>query len=69
MADTSHRVSAVLGLRLLQSFSAMRVTLSYLTPYEQLCSQHFCAWFYMYGTSRVQIKIILNRNYLFTGFQ
>ena len=40
----------------------MRVTLSYLTPFEQLVTQLMCAWFYKYGTSRVQTKVRLPVN-------
>jgi hypothetical protein len=53
MSDNPYRVSAVVGLRYLHSFGAMRVTMKYLTPYEQLCTQLICVWFYNYGTSRV----------------
>ena len=62
MSSTSQRIPADKGLRYLQSFAAMRVTLGYLTPYEQLVTQLICVWFYKYGTSRVQtnVKIPVN---------
>ena len=53
MADNPQLVPADLGLRLLQSFSAMKATLCYLNIQEQLQTQHICVWFYNYGTSRV----------------
>ena len=42
-----------LGLRMMQSFSAMRVTMSYLDPLEQLWMQLICKWYYDIGASRV----------------
>ena len=67
MPDNPHRVSTALGLRYLQSFANMRVTLSYLTQKEQLETQHICVWFYHHGTSRVQRRIRRSQ-YLFTIF-
>ena len=67
MSYKTNRVLKVLGLRYLQSFSAMRVTMRYLTSQEQLETQHICTWFYTNGTSRVQTRISLRR-YLFTHF-
>ena len=65
MSNNLHRIQAAIGLRYLQSFSAMRVTMGYLTPYEQHHTQHICIWFYNFGTSRVQTKINLP-SFLFT---
>ena len=58
-----------LGLRVLQSFGAMMVILSFMTPQEQHHTQHICVWFYKLGTSRVQTRIRLRwQKYLFTNF-
>jgi len=37
----------------------MLVTMSFLSKYEQLKTQHYCVWFYKFGTSRVQTTIRL----------
>ena len=35
------------------SYGAMRVTMSFLTKYEQLGTQQLCIWYYKFGTGRV----------------
>ena len=63
------KVPAVLGLRYLQSFAAMKVTLSYLTQKEQLSTQQICIWFYNVGTGRVQTRVSFHLSTcLFTYF-
>ena len=56
-------MSAALGLRYLQSFGAMRFTMGYMTPREQLETQQICVWFYKHGSGRVQTSIILVRGF------
>ena len=48
-----------MGLRILQSFCAMRVTTTYLEPHEQLRMQHTNKWYYEKGAGRVQRSITL----------
>ena len=58
-----------LHLRVLQSFSAMRVTMSYLGPHEQLWMQQICKWFYDIGAGRVQTSITMIRTKYFSIFR
>ena len=47
------------GLRVMQSFCIMRVTMSYMGSLEQLWMQHICKWYYATGAGRVQTSIRL----------
>ena len=58
MSKSPRYVPRDLGIRIIKSWS-MLVTMSYMSAYEQLTTQHLCLWFYKYGTSRVQITIRL----------
>ena len=65
MVESPHIISADLGLRLLQSFGSMRVTMGFLEPLEQIWMQLICKWFYIYGVSRVQTRISLGKKFFF----
>ena len=65
MPDNPQRVPAALGLGYMQSFGVMRVTMGYMTPQEQLETQHYCVWFYKYGAGRVQKSLSLIPVHLF----
>ena len=68
MSDRPNQVSAPLGLRYIQSLGVMKVTMRYITPKEQLETQHYCVWFYKHGAGRVQTSINLAPPCFFTDF-
>ena len=55
-----------MGLWMLQCFSAMRVTMSFLDPLEQLWMQLICKWYYDIGAGRVQRSIRVFRTKYFS---
>ena len=48
-----------MGMYILKSLGIMKVTMTYLSPHEQLNMQQICKWYYTTGVGRTQTKIVL----------